>query len=171
VNQYGGDEQRHDVSRPAFAVGDQSQHDLQSDDVPRIFRGNQHHRRGQDEGDEAVARQVDGRGDGRGLRMFAGAGGVPGLDEFIPDAEPPDEREREQRRFGDGDSGKHGQRADHEEQQNQESGQSSGLWGNGGIRCRFSYPRPVQESIGGGSAAEHGEQRLQGSQRHDTGIV
>ena len=31
--------------------------------------------------------------------MFAGAGGVPGLDEFIPDAEPPDEREREQRRL------------------------------------------------------------------------
>ena len=31
MNQYGGDEQRHDVSRPAFAVGDQSQHDLQSD--------------------------------------------------------------------------------------------------------------------------------------------
>lgn len=101
--------------------------------------------------------------------MFGGAGGVPGLDEFIPDAEPPDEREREQRRFGDGDMENTARRADHKEQQNQELSNPPAC-GERRSPVTFFLSK-AGSGIDGGSAAEHGEQRLQGSQRHDTGIV
>ena len=70
-----------------------------------------------------------GVSDGRGLRMFAGAGGCQ---VWTSSYQTLNHQTNENANSGDlvmEMSGKHGQRADHEEQQNQESGQSSGLWG------------------------------------------
>ena len=95
-----------EIGFPPLAIGDEHDDGLREQDVPRVFRADQHDTGADDKCDESAC--------GKALGLAA----VPAAShmQLIGDAEPPDEGEREQRRFRQADGGEHRNRAQQEEQ-------------------------------------------------------
>ena len=191
MNEDDRQQQCHKIGFPTFSIVDERQDQGEENDVPRVFRTDEHHTARDGECHYRAFAQtsrlaVDGgqRFDVRHMQ-------------FVPHAEPPYECESEQRRFRQGNRGEHRKRAHHEEQKYHESGFRTGPQSGGAchdarfgmrviahipaivafrvgeVECADAEPAPrqVEESVGGRRTAECGEQPLQCGKHHNARIV